>query len=384
MSIVANIKKISPIPGITASSVALLFGGCLSSASMWLTDSGGVVSVNTQARRLGCLVYLIGLVSRGRKIESLLLSLSASEVALLKRNINANGFTSGQLTTMASSVQHYVNAAIGFHFLVQQGAVFYLSVRGRFLLDAVKPDWAEPYPLAAETKVFFLHTLLSSDYFGIAAMIRSIHKGVSKMSELQREHQSELLRLLEHVSRTTSNPRLQRAVRDRLISVRNWKKPESYCEHLVSAKLNWLADLGILKSPPSSTSSISLVNDHQEWLADWASVAEPTEACLLALLLRYAQVAVPKSELTPDRRFCSALQLAFSRLANPGKLAKIRVADFILFLVCFQPHALIQLVAEEKGLFLHSVIDCGDVVYRTHAASRSTQSYIVREQIGGK
>ena len=353
----------------------------MSSASVWFTNSSGVVSVNTQARRLGCLIYLIGLVSQGRKIESLLLSLSATEVGLLKRNINNNGFTSGHLTTTASSVRHYVDAALGFNLLVQQGAVFELTVRGRFLLDAIKPDVAQPYPMAMEANVFFLHTILGFDYFGMAAILRSLLKGTNKMSEIQREHQPVLLRLLEDVSRTSSNPRLRRSVTDRLISIRSWKKPESYCEHLVAAKLNWLADLGILKSPPSSTSSISLVEGHRDLLRDWASATEPTEAHLLALLLRYAQVAVPHNESEHDEGFCSAMQLAFSRLASPGKLAKIRLSDFVLFLFCFRPHALAQLIAEEKSLFSESMVECGGAVYKLHGAARSTQSYIICEQI---
>jgi len=384
MSIVVSPNLTSTKAVITASSVALVFGGNLSSASMVASSSGGVVSVNTQARRLGCLVYLLGLVSRGRKIESLLLSLSVSEVASLKHNINANGYTSGHLTATTSSVRHYVDAALAFHLLVQQGAVFDLSVRSRFLLDAIKPDSRQPYPLHPETKVFFLHTLLGFDYFGIAAIIRSLLSGASKMSEIQREHQSELLQLLETVSRTSTNTRLQRSMRDRVISIRNWKKPESYCEHLIAAKLNWLADLGILNAPPSSTSGISLTSGHQDWLSDWAAATEPTEVNLLTLLLRYAQVAVPRTNSQKDTTLCSALQLSFDRLSNPGKLAKIRLPDFILFLVCFQPHFLAQLVTEAKSLFLESVVNCGSAVYKIHSASRSTQSYIVREEIAAR
>jgi len=365
---------------VDANTIAILLDGFVSPTSLWFDGNSGVLSVNTQARRFGCLVYLLGLVSQGRKVESMLLSLPSQEVLALKRNLAANGFTSGYLTTKTSSVQHYLDTAVGFHLLVRQGSVFSLTGRGRFFLDTIRPDLKAPYPLTPQTKVFFLHTLLRVDFFGTAAIVRSLLHGARKLSEMQRSHQSYLLRLLEDVARCSANTRFRRLVQDRIISVRDWKKPESYAEHLVSAKLNWLTDLGILEAAPSPTSSISIRSEYREWLNDFGAITTPSELLLTSIVLHYAEKVVSKCQPSPDNELCLALRSAFCRLASPGTLRKIRSSDLVLFLLCFHAPMLIAYIGERKALFTNETINCGDVTYKAHVASRPTQSFIISER----
>ena len=232
---------------ITAHAVAACLDGFTSEAPVWFDSTSGIVSVNTQARRLGCLVYLLGHVAHGRKIESLLVSLSARELNHLRQNLSEYGLVSGHLTPKQSSVKHYLDAAVELHLLVRQGAVFSLTTRGQFLMDAVRPDVSSPYPLKPPTRVFFLHTLLASDYFGTAAIARSLLAGAKRLAAYNANITLNCFACLRKQANVPQTPGSSRVVQDRMISIRNWKQPQSYAEHLVSAKLNWLADLGVLQ-----------------------------------------------------------------------------------------------------------------------------------------
>ena len=363
---------------VTAESAAELFAGFVSQSPLWFDSNCGVVSVNTQSRRLGCIIYILGQVARGRKVESLLLSPSTEELAELKRNINDNGLVSGYLTSKASSVKHYLDTAIAFHFLVRQGSVFNLTRRGLFLLQAVRPDIAHPYPLAGPSKTFFFHSLLATDYFGLSAIARLLLDGNRSTISIQREYQTQLLHVLGDASSTSANIQLTRLAQDRMISIRNWKKAESYSEHLVSAQLNWLADLGILESVPSVSRNFVAKKEHRDWLEDLANTAIPTDSHLLAFTLNYCSRIQNEGMFSTAEDICSALSEAFERLVRDPTLAKIRCSDFLLFLLCFHTPWLLGLVKKRQKLIPATTVECHYHRYQIHFASRPTQSFIIR------
>jgi hypothetical protein len=381
---VGQTNAMTALSKITSEAVAHLFAGLVTRSHLWFDASSGVISVNTQARRLGCFIYLLGQVARGKRIESLLLSLSSQDVAALKRNIDDGGFTSGYLTTKSSSVKHYLDAAVELRLLAKQGSVFSLTGRGRFLVEAVRPDLEVPYPLAIEARVFFLYTLLETDYFGALAIVRSVLQGKRKLSAIQQEHRSELLRLLGDVSQRAGNERLHRLAQDRIILIRNWKKPELYSEHLVAAKVNWLADLGILENAPFIKSDIVINKEHEQWLSSFYEAVAPTESDLLAFILSFCTAIGLGAHSSGERLICGALDSAFARLASKGSLKKIRCNDFILFLLCFNASMLIAYIDQNKKLIEGSTLQCGDLVYRFHIAARPTQSYIICQANEGR
>jgi len=381
------VQKKNPVNRVSCASakqVAELFGGLVSTSPIWFDSASGVVSVNTQARRLGCLIFLIGQVAHGRKIQSLLFSLPVHELTDLKQNLTDNGYTSGYLTKKASSIEHYLNAAVEFRLLAKQGSMFSLTNRGQFLTDAVRPDCGHPYPLNQQAKTFFLNVLLRADYFGLAAVVSSLLQGARRLIQIQREHQSQLLCLFNGAARSSADSRLHRMAQDRIINIRNWKKPESYSEHLVSAKLNWLIDLGIVKDISNSTSELVLGQEHEQWLNDFCKIAIPTEAHIAAYTLNYAMVSTPLEARDDEPSICTLLDSAFLRLAHRGTLVKVRCTDVILFLLCFHAHALSRRLRVQEPLFPESVIECNGKSYKLTLASRPTQSFIVCSKSGGK
>ncbi len=363
---------------VTAESAAQLFAGFVAQSPLWFDSNCGVVSVNTQSRRLGCIIYILGQVARGRKMETLLLSPSTDELVELKRNINNNGLVSGYLTSKASSVKHYLETAVALHFLVRQGAVFNLTGRGLFLLQAVRPNIAHPYPLTGPSKTFFFHSLLATDYFGLVAIARLLLDGNRSTISMQREYQTQLLETLSVASLSSTNTRLTRLAKDRIISIRNWKKPESYSEHLVSAKLNWLADLGILESIPSVRTNLAVKEEHRDWLEALANTATPTDSHLLAFTLNYSSRIQNEGMFSTVEDICLTLDEAFERLVGEPALAKIRCSDFLLFLLCFHTPLLLCMTKKKQKLVPATTVPCDQHRYEIHFASRPTQSFIVR------
>jgi hypothetical protein len=150
---------------------------------------------------------------------------------------------------------------------------------------------------------------------------------------------------------------------------------------LVSAKLNWLADLGIVNLPSSPAVPLSVTETHRPWLAKWSATVTPNDAYLLALLLSYAQVVVSTTAAASSDSLHSALEIAFARLAPASGLAKLRFTDFVLFLACFYPQLVTQWIASRETLFPESRFTRGDASYTVQGAARSTQSYVLREEV---
>lgn len=369
-------NDMSGTPRLSTEAIEETFRGFVTSTPIWSDDSGGVLSVNTQARRLGIFVYLVGQISNKRSIESLLLSLPAEELTALKSNLSSNKLESGYLTARPSSVKHYLQAAIDLGLVVRQGAVLRVTSRGQFLLTAVRANADAPYPLATPTKIFFLFAILQNDYFGTAAVVRSLIKGSTQLTSIQRDHQTELLALLAEVNERSQNARLSRILQDRMIAIRNWRKPESYSEHLVSAKLNWLADLGVVDTGTSFKSRIVINSEHEEWIRALGEPSIPTDTHLLTLILQYS-FAIPTDPSDMKSDVCSALGEAFSRLAGDVGLQKIRCNDFLLFLLCSYTGLLAQLLAQRMPVLDREITKCAGVTYKAHFASRPTQSFIV-------
>jgi hypothetical protein len=378
-----NERLVKEEPKINASNVAYLFGNLVSTSPIWLDSNCGIVSVNTQARRLGCMIYLIGLLVKGHKIETLLLSPPPQEILALKDNIIKNGFTSGFLTGKSSSIRHYIDAVSSFHLIFRQGAMLNPTGFGQFLIQVLCPKYTLPYPLPYEARFFFLYKLLKYDFFGIAAIVSALLEGHCKISDIQRIHQAQLLHLLENVSLASTNARLKRLAQDRITSLRAWRNPNSYSEHLVPAKLNWLADLGVFVENQFSPFQIKIKSEHEHWLNDFIRITVPTEPDLLALVLNYAMAIIPKEEQPLNDELCVALCSAFSKFTRSGNFMKIRSIELVIFLLCFHIPMLIRLIKEGNRLMTTSAIECYDATYKVHMASRSTQSYILCERKSG-
>ncbi len=369
----------NPISHFCAERTIAVLGSLVSKAPISFDSAAGIVSVNTQARRLGCLTFLVCKVAGGRRVESLLLAPSREEIATLNENLRSNGHISGQLTKNASSIEHYLDAAIQLRLLTKQGAILALTNRGQFLTDIIRPNGVTPYPFAASANVFFFETILRADFFGIVAALRPLLGGPRSLSEVQEFYSQELLTVLARVGRSSVDSRLRRIAQDRIIAIRNWRKPESYAEHLVPAKLNWLLDLGIIEA--RSNQQYQINSRHHGSVTHATELVVPSEADLVGVVLNYG-IALHVGDGAIDQNACALLNSAFAQIAQGKMLVKARCSEFVLFLLCFHANALQRQSTAKTPLFALPSIDCDDRTYRFTMASRSTQSFVICTQKG--
>ena len=330
------------------------------------------------------MIFLVGQVIHGRRTLPLLLSLPQSERQDLECNLKSNGCVNGRLTERPSSIEHYLSAAVELRLLSRQGSIFSPTSRAQFLADAVRPNWKQPYPLSDPATVFFLNLILKSDYCGFLALARALSEGTPSLTELQRGHQTQLFGIFDEVKRSRGESRLQRAARDREMAIRNWKKPVSYSEHLVSAKLNWMLDLGIARLMESRRDAFAIADVHREWVRECIATVPPTDADIASFTHKFAISKVSGVAISDTAGVCPPLESAFLSLARTGVLQKIRGEDMVLFLLCFHSLELQQWMLAGLRLFSESSIKCGLISYKLNSASRPTQSFVVRSVIGEK
>ena len=341
-------------------------------------DAPFFVSVNTQARRLGCLLYLLGEIGAGRGLEALLMTPSLNNLLSLRENIRAEGLMSGELTSSKSSIRHYLELGFQFKLMVAQGALYNLTSSGALL--AKYSNGVNPYPLGDESRLLLWHAILSSDYFGMQALVQALLQGAQRVSTICDVFPSILIERLQRVSVSKGNDRLSRAARDKSLVVMSWKKPRVYAEHLVSARINWLIDLGIVRRIGDATGELTIDAMHLAWCREFTCDIGSEIASIAAWVLNYA-LSCEARMLKVGGCLDVALKDAFDLLDRRGGLCKVRVSDLIRFLICCRPSSVIDAVREGRHL-MPDTFAAGGWSYAVHAATRATQAYVTCRILG--
>lgn len=337
----------------------------------------GVVSVNTQARRLGCFLFLLKQIATNQGLEALLLDQKSDKLQELKSNIVSVGLASGYLTKNRSSVIHYLDAAQQLRLIVQRGALYELTSQGRFLVD-VTGSFDRPYPLSGHSRRSLLHAMISTDYYGMQAIVQSLLAGARSVRTIRSEHQEQLIHVLKGASMDAANSTIRSIAHDRLLTIKKWRKPDAYAEHLVFAKVNWLIDLGIVTTSGHDGDMIERCSDHEKWLHDYACSVEPSISTIYSFVLNYA-CAETETVRDYDERLEAVLCAAFSLLGGKANaMNKIRCGDLACFIVCCRPAFLKGLIERGASVFPDATVVAGGMRYTVHSASRTTQGYVTR------
>lgn len=236
-----------------------------------------IVQTNTKARRIGYLKYIIGkfekspyfptsVLSRVVERESLTIN---HELAEYKSKHAGNDKGVIQVTKNGTSAQPYIQLLQNLNItteisraiiLTKQTKVYaHLNSKSKadsFLmsklnLDAdlftVKEDNA--FKLNLLDRMFFLKQILIHDalYFIALCDIINIIDRRFKTQEIISLFQNYVI---DELQRTTYHIRKEqlpevRTIKERILS---WKKPKTYMEHIIEPRLNWLIDLGFLKT----------------------------------------------------------------------------------------------------------------------------------------
>lgn len=345
----------------------------------------GVLSVNTQARRLGVLLFVLERIQSGKRLARVLSSVDADELKALKDNCVANGALSGYPTASRSSVEHYLELARDLHLVASQGSFYSLTLSGRLAVALAAPVGLEPYPLAKVIRRFFLQHLLAHDFFGMASVFRPIVDGVRTIAEMRARHRDDLDTRLTRIVEASPDPRRRRQARDRLLAIASWKKPHTYAEHMVVPRLHWLADLGLLQLKGASRSvEVAIARPQIAWFRRAEEISFPSWKDVCGLLDEYERSLGgrprPAEQASPDLGDpCAALERLFRQVSRSRGLQKIRADVASAFFLSSGTEALEYLrsrnetLLDGKGERL-----CGAWKYSCHMAARATQAFVLR------
>lgn len=106
------------------------------------------------------------------------------------------------------------------------------------------------FKLGQFDKMFFLESIIKNDFFYFRTLLEVlfVEENIA-YSTLKKSFQNQLISHLERYKRTTSNKNrdVLRAINTVLVRIKNWERAETYLEHLLMPRLNWMLDLGILE-----------------------------------------------------------------------------------------------------------------------------------------
>jgi hypothetical protein len=342
---------------------------CIPAHSLVSTKNIPFVSSNTQARRLGCLIFILNKIVQGEKTERLLFLASQKELTELRQHLEAFSKSTGILTNNISSFRHYLELAESLSFVVKQGAVYQLSNDGQLLLRTRSRSHFQPYPLHSATSAYLFQSIFAKDLIGLFPLIQYLlRNGKSSQQILIGKYHKEVLNML-HNLQEQSDARSRQVFQTKIRDVNQWTKPASYSEHLVSSKLNWLIDLELIEGSPSSC---SCTDGAKSLFGDFLDDIPRNLIDILYLSLQYA-LSISKD--TTTRPFDETLKSIFQIAGAETNFAKIRIQDAIRLLIAYYPTTFKQL-ALTYGTMANAVQNGAREQYQIQTSQRHSQAYI--------
>jgi len=208
-------------------------------------------STNTQLRRLEIISGFIRKIGR-RQIPSELLKVLMIEWSIkLEKLFPEYAKKNGRLTINqkpTSAFQKYVFLIKEMGLIKQLGSVISLTTNGILLFTLINDNDELSIKLSKQEKLFYINLLITKDFDYTILVLNLLIKNsnLSNQTDLQKEFKSELIKRL-NLKIDSANKQAQSKIHEKLMIVSNeWKNAESYSEHIIAPRLEWLLDLNIV------------------------------------------------------------------------------------------------------------------------------------------
>ncbi|HUU00981.1 MAG TPA: hypothetical protein VM425_06035 [Myxococcota bacterium] len=374
-------------------SIITLISHLLASDFVRLGRTCGALSVNTQARRFGPLLYLLQRVAEGKRTEALLTSLPRKDLVALTANMRQYVGTSGELKEKPSSVRHYLDLAREIGFLARQGGFFSLTTFGKLLTTMCGSNILQPYPLGDAVCIFVLVLLLRVDFIGLRSLAAILDQGTCSLVEARKKYYKSLIDSLSHLSEAARSEKVRRAARDRIIALKSWRKPDKYCEHLVSARVYWFSELNLIDLIQCRGQVIISPNESgARWFRSFTVFPVPNSESVARLALLYGEAVVTAADgvscLSEERSsngLCGCLLGLFEAVTDDFGVQKVR-SDVVAMYLLSGGLGILKTAPDARAVSLAKTneLHCGTWKYTLHTGSRSTQSYLVKQSVSGE
>ncbi len=217
------------------------------------------LNTNTKVRRLGYIKIFSDLMRQRKKIPETFLSKRYEEYALSHRDElldleNNKGIING---LNGKSAEPYILLLREFNFITTINRMV-VPTKWLQLYNVIKTKSDEneihSFSLSQIDKLFFLEMILKRDflYFSVIADLMFLVQETS-VKYVIANFQRYLLKRIDNIiksSRQKDNLTEYKIIERRVLA---WKKAIVYLEHIVLPRLNWMADLGLLKLSDDNT-----------------------------------------------------------------------------------------------------------------------------------
>ncbi|MDE0470811.1 MAG: hypothetical protein OXH57_02625 [Ekhidna sp.] len=150
----------------------------------------------------------------------------------------------------------YIQLLSSIGLIRRTGNILSLTKQGKFVFNVFKDDQNNKH-LHLFEKIIYLDLFLRYDADIIICIYNILYGSKNPMNQkaVQKQFKSFLVdRLSSKLKYSTTHTKSKVAERKRVIQVQ-WEKPESYAEHFVAPRLEWMSDLGIVEKINSGSNT---------------------------------------------------------------------------------------------------------------------------------
>ncbi|MBR5082445.1 MAG: hypothetical protein IKX35_08410 [Bacteroidales bacterium] len=329
-----------------------------------------VLPSNTKIRRLGYLKLLLKMVNDRKKISISQINRQferyvQSYNVFLSLYKNDKGIVLE--TKTGNSSKPYVELAESIGLIRKTATYYEIGKMGKVyirLKQSVDEEENNPFVLSDFDVSFFYEQLLKKDFLYLYVLMEIVcQTGGTNYSSIKRVFQDRLLfrinRLVDGAREADSQKILNlKKIEKRIMS---WEKPNTYLEHVLMPRINWLYDLGIIDYDSNKMFSLTPKGDGYFYnLSIWNDL----NMCLITNPIDYINsyyfrivdfCSIPKAKLYQSEN-CLVLQQCINDCFNyfttiaPNRTTFSLVANYCKYLLYWQ-HSIIIDINDIKSLF---------------------------------
>jgi hypothetical protein len=242
------------------------------------------VNTNTKVRRLGYLVIFTKLISERKKLPLTFTNKKFEDYAIKYSHfLTESEYSKGLIQkSNGKSAEPYIDLLREFNLIETINKVVVPSKKLKVYLELSTQlkdaDSANPFILNELDKLFFLELILNDDYLYFSVLLEMIYvKEKTQVNSLINSFQSVILKRLDDLLSQTSDEfetKTFNRIKHIKKRIEEWKKPQVYLEHIIMPRINWMADLDIIKLSSDNYVSITEAgNTLTEQLLSWIDIS---------------------------------------------------------------------------------------------------------------
>ena len=329
-----------------------------------------VLPSNTKIRRLGYLKLLLKMVNDQKKISILQINRQFERYVQLYNvflSLYKNDKGVVLETKTGNSSKPYVELAESIGLIRKSAAYYEVGKMGKVyirLKQSIDEKEDNPFVLSDFDVSFFFEQLLKKDFLYLYVIMEIVcQTGSTNYPSIKRVFQDRLLfrinRLVDEARETDAQKILNlKKIERRIMS---WEKPNTYLEHVLMPRINWLYDMGIIEYDSDKTFSLTPKGDGYFYnLSIWNDlslrlIANPIDYINSYYFRIVDFCSIPKAKLYQTENYVILQQCIndcfnyFTTIA-PNRTTFSLVANYCKYWLYWQ-HSIIIDINDIKSLF---------------------------------